>query len=279
MKYHLTTIILLCTLSLYSQSTIDSLRYKVNYELSFQPDSTDVFSRKKETMHLYLGEQISQFNSRGRALSDSLHNSIDKGVIGSTVWKNSMAESKTDFDHKITKNRANNYFYYDLKILQDKLFYTEPLPKLKWEITSETKDISGFKVQKAFTSYSGRDYIAWFTPEIPISDGPYKFSGLPGLILEIHDTSNEYVFTFQGFEELPGKIGITLPPETYQESSKKDLLALKNRYEQDPMKYINNYVGKEGKRVTVKINGQSKNDYLRKRKAKLAKNNNPIELE
>lgn len=66
------------------------------------------------------------------------------------------------------------------------------IPKLKWNIGTEKKNILDITCAKATTSYSGRDYIAWFTNEISISDGPYKFTGLPGLIMGIYDTKNHY---------------------------------------------------------------------------------------
>lgn len=39
--------------------------------------------------------------------------------------------------------------------------------------------------QKATCDFAGRKWIAWFTTEIPIQDGPYKFYGLPCAYCEI----------------------------------------------------------------------------------------------
>lgn len=71
---------------------------------------------------------------------------------------------------------------------------TEKLPKLKWEILNDTLNILGFKTQKAKLNFRGRDYFAWFSSEIKISDGPYKFHGLPGLILKIESTDGKFTF-------------------------------------------------------------------------------------
>lgn len=70
----------------------------------------------------------------------------------------------------------------------------EPLPVIEWKIEKETKSILNYKAQKASAHFRGRDYIAWFTPEIMISDGPFKFHGLPGLILKIKSTDGEYAY-------------------------------------------------------------------------------------
>jgi len=56
-----------------------------------------------------------------------------------------------------------------------------------WTIENETKSVGNFLCSKATTTFRGRDYIAWFSYEIPLPFGPWKFSGLPGLILEVYD--------------------------------------------------------------------------------------------
>lgn len=44
------------------------------------------------------------------------------------------------------------------------------------------------------TKMGGRDWVAWFTNDIPIQDGPYKFCGLPGLIIKIEDDTKTHKF-------------------------------------------------------------------------------------
>lgn len=65
---------------------------------------------------------------------------------------------------------------------------------LNWKLTSETKTIENIKCQKAVVEYAGRQWIAWFTDEINVSDGPYIFKGLPGLIIQISDKDENYIF-------------------------------------------------------------------------------------
>lgn len=80
-----------------------------------------------------------------------------------------------------TKNkRSKNY-----KII-------EKLPVLKWNIHNESKKISHYNCNKATVSFRGRKYIAWYSLDIPLKNGPYKFHGLPGLILEIYDETNRF---------------------------------------------------------------------------------------
>lgn len=74
------------------------------------------------------------------------------------------------------------------------LIIQESLPNFKWEILSDTLNILNFRAQKARVNFRGREYFAWFTTDIKISDGPYKFHGLPGLILKIESTDHKYTF-------------------------------------------------------------------------------------
>ncbi|MDL2257347.1 GLPGLI family protein, partial [Bacteroidales bacterium OttesenSCG-928-I14] len=87
-------------------------------------------------------------------------------------------------------------------ILQENYIYEEELPIFNWVIFNETQSILSYDCQKATTSFRGRDYIAWFAPAIPISNGPWKFGGLPGLILKLCDTKEEFVFECNGLEQL-----------------------------------------------------------------------------
>ena len=73
-------------------------------------------------------------------------------------------------------------------------------PLIKWEITTDKKTLGTFACQKAKGRFRGRNYEAWFTFEIPLSNGPWKLQGLPGLILEAYDDLREVQFLFESIE-------------------------------------------------------------------------------
>ena len=86
--------------------------------------------------------------------------------------------------------------------------YNEDL-KFNWKIDAQKEKIGAYNVQKATTEYGGRKWTAWFTADIPLQDGPYKFHGLPGLIVKVTDEGNNYSWELKGnkkvenFNEIP----------------------------------------------------------------------------
>jgi len=98
---------------------------------------------------------------------------------------------------------------------------SEPLPVQNWEISDDTLTIVGYLCQKATCRFRGRDYTAWFTTDIPISNGPWKFGGLPGLILKVFDESKKYVFECVGIENYKKKYPIQMH-EVFKQFKKTD---------------------------------------------------------
>lgn len=80
------------------------------------------------------------------------------------------------------------------------LRWQEDTPAFDWELTSDTCTVMGYKCQKAVTEFRGRVWHAWFCPALPVDGGPYKFRGLPGLILKAEDTTGTYSWELTAIE-------------------------------------------------------------------------------
>lgn len=78
--------------------------------------------------------------------------------------------------------------------------YKESYPSMKWTLGKDKKNICGYECQSATCHWRGRDYVAWFTQQIPLRSGPWKFGGLPGLIMKVYDTKNLYTWEAVGVE-------------------------------------------------------------------------------
>lgn len=84
-----------------------------------------------------------------------------------------------------------DYIDFKLHLVKD------TLANVKWRITKDTMRVSNYHCLKATTTFRGRDYVAWFTKDLPIHDGPWKFVGLPGLIVKINDIEKIYTYELQ----------------------------------------------------------------------------------
>lgn len=73
-------------------------------------------------------------------------------------------------------------------------WFTEPCPPQQWTLHNDTMTVLEHSCQKATCHWRGRDFVAWFAKDIPIRRGPWKFNGLPGLILKLYDTDRYYTF-------------------------------------------------------------------------------------
>lgn len=111
---------------------------------------------------------------------------------------------------------ASNYAISDYKNLSEKIYYSKTLfPNyllkddsytINWTLVNQYKDILGYKCQKATSDFRGRSYEAYFTTEIPIRNGPYKFDGLPGLVLEVNSTDGAVSYKAVNITEVSQQI-------------------------------------------------------------------------
>ena len=103
--------------------------------------------------------------------------------------------------------------------------YTEPWPSMQWTLGTEKQTICGYQCQKATCHWRGRDYVAWFTSAIPLKSGPWKFGGLPGLIMKIYDT--KHLYTWEAVSVENGSFPIyQLEERFFKDSNHKKVLKM-----------------------------------------------------
>ena len=122
--------------------------------------------------------------------------------------------------------------------------YSEPFDEMSWVMTDSVKIIIGYECLQAKTTYHGRNWIAWFTPEIPISTGPWKFRGLPGIILEAYDSDRDYCFVATGIEKTTEEIRPVYSKKQYEKSDRKAMLKMQRKFVENPMMHIEAQFGK-----------------------------------
>lgn len=193
---------LILSSTLYAQ--VDSLRsqYEVIYSVKFLSDTLNKNSVREENLSLLIKDQQSLFRSTKKAYSDSIAMDIGKKAwdrpIDGRIILNMKNVPLVYFKSEVFYNDRQQIIYKDL--MGTRLSY--PLHDIiQWKIETETKVIESYLCKKATGKYNNRNYVAWFTQEVPIPDGPYVFKGLPGLILEVYDTRDYYHFSMQSITQ------------------------------------------------------------------------------
>ncbi len=273
-QFYIPFIFLLISSLVPAQELTDKFKYKATYDLTWQIDSTNSESIQNETMVLFIGDKISRFSSESQYIADSIKEAYkdrERTQQSFNEMRSKMPMSALNF--YIFKKQNSAQVSFTEKIVKDNYRYIQDIDDLNWEILPETKEVAGFVAQKAKASFSGRHYTAWFTTEIPISEGPYKFRGLPGLILKISDNNDYYNFKLNGFKELNDEISIEFEPEDYLEVSREKFLEIKQEYAENP------FIKMENSGITMGFQPGQKEKLLREHREELKKENNPIELE
>ncbi len=188
MKIFLSWILLFFSTIVFSQQ----LNGKVTYVVSMTPFSDkkiDSISKKMKTKKMdkwmrNIFENTSNVNVYLDFTNEESLYYIEKKMKNDGKSTVNMTETFAGGDDKYYKNLISKEFYHQSDVFGELSLID--LPTKKWKITQESKIIGGYVCYKAFDlSYKNNSTCVWFTPQIPVSFGPKKFVGLPGLILEV----------------------------------------------------------------------------------------------
>lgn len=264
-------LIVACVTGLHAQPASAKYKLKAVYKLGFQKDSTNPKSVKDEYMQLYIGDTSSLFDSINYGMIDSAFSSAGKNGNNGPSFGFLMG-MKTEFMYLIQKQREAIVTYGFIGI-NDLFYYNEDKNQFDWKILQDTASIGGIPCQKAEASFCGRKWIAWFAPEIPISDGPYKFCGLPGLILKINDVREFWNFSIVSITNMDSVISPSLLNRAPQ------MIKNKKTYLKELKYYKDNLIDIELAKGSIKFTSSEEKDRNVRMHRELRKvDNNWIEL-
>ena len=143
---------------------------------------------------------------------------------------------------------------FDMIGSDEPVYYTEPYSEMIWEIGDSTKTVLGYECIQADTDYHGRHWTAWFTPDIPIQDGPWKFHGLPGLILDVRTGEAQYGYVADGIEKSERTITGVYGSDNYEKRDRKAILRAMRAMRDNPMGHLQ----AKGINVTISPENQPK---------------------
>ena len=167
---------------------IESSILEVRYEVTHEKD--------KDMYALRCGKNVSQYFSLNKLRDDSLRASPDPAMRN--IVLDEMLEAAMHRDDPSKQRPASpghgDYLYWNLtegevsvytRVFGNKYLVEEEIPTMEWTIGEDSvQTILGYECHKATTKFRGREWNVWFTEEIPVSLGPWKLNGLPGIILQ-----------------------------------------------------------------------------------------------
>ena len=191
----------LTSLSSPKQKVLGYSIIEVHYQLYMHEDTIRKNKEVIDSMILRIGEDISQFFSYHTFYYDSLWTDTNGRAIAERLtleaFRNrdysKMPEVRTTHDY-IYKNYPEGTITTMTRGLVAGFTFEEEYLSQKWTVTDSVKQILNYTCKQAVCNFRGRQWTAWFSPDIEFSDGPWKFNGLPGLILEIYDKSSDYYY-------------------------------------------------------------------------------------
>lgn len=195
------------------KTDLDKIEYKAIYKLLFHPDTTNRNIVIKNERILYLGKESSTFMDKNTVARDSFLTAVigenpEPGSIDHPSFS-LIGMPRVSYTGRIFKDRKSKEISVYENVFKNYVYY-ENGDINKWVLKDSILKIGIYQCQKAETDFRGRHYNAWFTTEIPIGDGPYKFYGLPGLIIKIGDSNEDYVFELTSFGNASGELSKTL---------------------------------------------------------------------
>lgn len=189
--------------------------YRAVYELNeiytyvgngLEPDLSDENSEvtfRKDIVRLELYPESSFCYSYHTWMTDSLEMQPNGDKIWNEMffaWYRNGRSGEPTYPHKRSnwliekKHSGNSMTVYDFFDGQFYQYADTLLSPSDWVITDSVSMINGYDCILATCSYHGRDWNVWFSTDLPWHDGPWKFSGLPGLTVSAYDAEGLYRF-------------------------------------------------------------------------------------
>lgn len=164
-----------------------------------------------------------------------------------------------NLDFYFLKDKSEVLFTYNL--LKNNYLVEDKLPKTDWVLTSEKRVIEDLICYKATTTFRGRNWTAWYSPDIPIMYGPWKFYGLPGIIVEIKEDTNRFAFVLTGYSLNSKSIVPKINPKDFKKVSMKKMAEITDEAYDNLLNTLSNSDSGEVKVVLVEEKSKTEDDH------------------
>ena len=204
---------------------------------------------RDDLLILQIGKEVSKCYSYYTFQCDSLQRTPDGAKVWSELFRRAIEKDGIygDFPHVrmstyVYKNYPTGQMTITDRISSQSYCYVDSLHTQTWAMGDSTREVLGYTCQQATANFRGRRWTAWFTTDIPVSDGPWKLGGLPGLILKAYDEGQQHVFTAVGLERVKDEPIIFNQQDgrnrRFEPTNRLDFLRMERRFLMDSNSFI-----------------------------------------
>ena len=228
--------------SVFQTDSIDQVRLVAQYELKYVKDTTNekqLLDPLKETLMLEIGQKASKCYSYTVYLRDSILTADYKaGASQETIMQHAQAYNNGNITYQIFKNYPTGKVTTTDRLAITNILCEEANERPEWQLHPDTMTILSYPCQKATCRFKGRDYTAWYTMDIPVSEGPWKLHGLPGLIIKAEDARGHFSFTCTGLEQCRNAKPVLIHTKGREKLNRKELDKMYRRFHTDPIGFL-----------------------------------------
>ena len=237
----------ICGHMAHAQQPAPQTMTRIHYAVKFSLYEEQKTANEDEAI-LDIGSKVSHFYSRNSVAREQIKDSVLAAggsyydvvdALGRSVYPN------TRMKYQIWKNLPSRGMLTFTDTNLKRFRYTESLETPQWTLAGKDSIIADYPCQQAETFYRGRHWTVWFTPDIPVSDGPWKLHGLPGLILQAEDSEHWFSFACIEIENAPYK-ELAVPEKKYVDCTRKEYEDLVKLMWEDPYAFSQKVAGFRG---------------------------------
>ena len=265
----------LMTVSIFAQDFSGRAIYRTHRKSSIKLDSTTMASSPgiQEQLEAQMRKMFQKTYTLDFTKSKSVYKEVqelDAPKVPSSNGVMIMVQGSNGSNDVLYKNIAENRMSNKKELMGKVFLIRDKLVAYDWELMGETKNIGNYTCYKAKFEIEEEDIqinmidgevkeekvtkkrtlVAWYTPEVPVSNGPGDYGGLPGLILEVNDGNQTIVCS-----------EIVLNPKEVKEIKEPTKGKVVTREEFSKISFektkemMNRYRSRDGKGIEIRIGG------------------------
>ena len=263
------------TVSIFAQDFSGRAIYRTHRKSSIKLDSTTMASSPgiQEQLEAQMRKMFQKTYSLDFTKSKSVYKEVQELDAPNAPSSNGvmiMVQGSNGSNDVLYKNISENRMANKKELMGKVFLIRDNLVAYDWELMGETKNIGNYTCYKAKFEIEEEDIqinmidgevkeekvtkkrtlVAWYTPEVPISNGPSNYGGLPGLILEVNDGNQTIVCS-----------EIVLNPKEVKEIKEPTKGKVVTRDEFSKISFektkemMNRYRSRDGKGIEIRIGG------------------------